>query len=68
VTPDGLGNDPVLNEYAQGCYDGDMQSCDDLYNGSEVDSLYEVYGGTCAGRQPVGNFDTVYCVDAFPGA
>ena len=41
-----------LNQYAQSCYDGDMQACDDLYNESEVDSPYETYGGTCAGRQP----------------
>jgi hypothetical protein len=33
-----------------------------------VDSQYETYGGTCAGRQPVSNSDTVYCIDAFPGA
>ena len=64
--PEGLGDDPVLNEYAQSCYDGDMQACDDLYEESEIDSLYETYGGTCAGRQPVRNSDSVYCTDAFP--
>ena len=67
MTPDGLGDDPVLNQYAQSCYDGDMQACDDLYNESEVDSVYETYGGTCAGRQPTSDSDVVYCVDAFPG-
>ena len=66
VPPDGLGDDPALNQYAQSCYDGDMQACDDLYDGSEVGSRYETYGGTCAGRQPESNLDTVYCTDAFP--
>jgi hypothetical protein len=67
VTPDGLGEDPALDELAQGCYDGDMQACDDLYVQSEADSLYELYGGTCAGRQDVSEADTVFCTDAFPG-
>ncbi|MCW2763771.1 MAG: uncharacterized protein JWR85_3972 [Marmoricola sp.] len=68
VTPDGLGSDPVLNRYAQSCYGGDMAACDQLYKHSGVGSPYEAYGGTCAGRQPVGNSTTVYFVNAFPGA
>ena len=68
VTPDGLGSDPVLNRYAQSCYGGDMAACDQLYKHAGVGSPYEAYGGTCAGRQPVGNSTTVYCVNAFPGA
>jgi hypothetical protein len=44
-----------------------MDACDTLYNESQADSTYETYGGTCAGRQPVGNSDVVYCTDAFPG-
>ncbi|MFL6093914.1 MAG: hypothetical protein ACJ71Y_00525, partial [Blastococcus sp.] len=67
LPPDGLGDDPVLDRYAQSCYDGDMVACDTLYNESEVDSTYETYGGTCAGRQPPGDSDVVYCADAFPG-
>jgi hypothetical protein len=67
VTPDGLGEDPALDQLAQSCYDGDMQACDDLYAQSESDSLYELYGGTCAGRQDVSEVDTVFCTDAFPG-
>jgi hypothetical protein len=67
LTPDGLGDDPVLDQLAQTCYDGDMQACDDLYAQSEADSEYELYGGTCAGRQEVSESDTVYCTDAFPG-
>ena len=65
--PDGLGDDPVLNQYAQSCYDGDMDACDALYNGSKVGSDYETYGGTCGGRQPISNSDVVFCTDAFPG-
>jgi hypothetical protein len=68
VTPDGLGEDPLLDQYAQSCYDGDMQACDDLYAQSEADSPYETYGGTCAGRQDLSISDTVYCTDAFPAA
>jgi hypothetical protein len=67
VTPDDLGDDPALDELAQECYDGDMQACDDLYAQSEADSLYELYGGTCAGRQDVSVSDTEFCTDAFPG-
>jgi hypothetical protein len=65
--PDGLGGDPVLDQYAQSCYAGDMTACDTLYNDSQVGSKYETYGGTCAGRQPISNSDLVYCTDAFPG-
>src|SRR3954468_3512052 len=66
MTPDGLGDDPTLNQYARSCYDGDMQACDERYDQSEIGSDYETYGGTCAGRQPATNSDTVYCTDAFP--
>jgi hypothetical protein len=66
VTPDGLGDDPDLDELAQECYDGDMDSCDRLYEEAELDSLYGLYGGTCAGRQDVSDADTVFCADAFP--
>jgi hypothetical protein len=66
VTPDGLGDDPDLDELAQECYQGDMGSCDDLYEQAEIDSLYGLYGGTCAGRQNVVDADTVFCTTAFP--
>ena len=65
--PEGLGGDPVLDQYAQSCYDGDMAACDLLYDESEVGSDYETYGGTCGGRQPASNSDVVYCTDVFPG-
>ncbi len=66
MPPTGLGDDPVMNAYAQDCYDGDMEACDNLFLESEVDSPYEVYGGTCAGRQPIENASTVFCTAAFP--
>jgi hypothetical protein len=66
--PEGLGDDPVLDQLAQSCYDGDMAACDTLYAQSESDSLYELYGGTCAGRQDVDDLDTVFCTRAFPQA
>jgi hypothetical protein len=48
--PGDLGPDPVLDAYAQGCFTGDLQSCDDLYNTSPPLSDYEEYAATCAGR------------------
>ena len=42
-----------------------MQSCDDLFDGSEAGSDYETYGDTCAGRQPAGTRQ--YCTITFPG-
>ena len=66
VRPDGLGDDPHLDQLAQGCYDGVMQACDDLYQAADTDSLYGLYGGTCAGRQAVSDADTIFCTNAFP--
>ena len=50
VPPGVLGPDPVLDAYAQQCFDGDLQSCDDLYTESPPLSDYEEYGTTCGGR------------------
>jgi hypothetical protein len=50
--PDGLGDDPELNQLADACYQGEMQSCDDLFDSSDFGSDYETYGGSCAGRLP----------------
>ena len=66
--PTGLGDDPVLDRLAQECFDGDMQACDHLYRNSPRGSDYQIYGGTCAGRQPEARARTVYCTDAFPDA
>jgi hypothetical protein len=64
--PDGLGDDATLDDLAQSCFDGDMQSCDDLFLESDVGSAYETYGDTCAGRQPAGTEQ--YCTVTFPDA
>ena len=52
------GPDPVLNSYAQGCFEGDYQSCDNLYYESPPLSDYEEYGATCAGRIKPGSVMT----------
>jgi hypothetical protein len=61
--PVGLGSDPVFDQLARACHDGDMSSCDDLYDRSEVDSAYEEYGDTCAGRRGGGAW--AYCEDVY---
>jgi hypothetical protein len=48
------GADPVLDGYAQRCFEGDYQSCDDLFFESPSRSEYEDYGASCAGRVEVG--------------
>lgn len=63
--PEGLGDDSALDELAQDCFDGDMGACDDLFFAAEVDSTYEQYGDTCAGRQAQGTPNL--CVETFPG-
>jgi hypothetical protein len=65
--PAGLGDDARLDDLAEDCYEGEMEACDDLYRESPRSSAYELYGGTCAGRQPNADANQVYCVDAFPG-
>ena len=59
VEPEDLGPDDVLDEYAQSCFEGDYQSCDDLMYESPPMSQYEKYGATCAGR--VKEFTVPYC-------
>ena len=62
--PDDLGEDPELDALAQDCYDGDMQSCDDLYEEAPAGSEYRTFGDTCAGRQPA--LTQRFCVNTFP--
>ena len=66
MQPTGLGTDPALDAFAQGCYDGDMAACDELYRqtDAEDDPLYREFADTCAGRQPVGTGQ--WCEAAFP--
>lgn len=63
-TPEGLGNDPLLDDLATACYVGDMRACDDLFDESDAGSDYETYGDSCAGRQPPGTL--AYCTETFP--
>jgi hypothetical protein len=48
--PDGLGDDPALDQLADYCYQGYYSDCDTLWSQSRSGSPYEMYGGTCAGR------------------
>ena len=68
MPPEGLGTDPELDALAQSCYAGDMEACDELYGSAESGSAYQVYGDTCAGRQPenTGRFCTLL-EDPVPG-
>jgi hypothetical protein len=50
VAPEDLGPDPVLDGYAQECFGGDLQACDDLMVESPPMSDYEEYAFTCGGR------------------
>ena len=61
--PTGLGDDPALDRLAVACHDGDMSSCDELYDTSDVGSAYETYGDTCAGRREAGAWP--YCTDVY---
>jgi hypothetical protein len=65
VPPDGLGEDPDLDELAQACFDGSMESCDLLFLVAEEGTDYQAYGDTCAGRQAEAS--GALCGTAFPG-
>jgi hypothetical protein len=65
VPPEGLGDDPDLDELAQLCFDGGMESCDLLFGASAEGTPYRSYGDTCAGRQPEGT--QLLCTTVFPG-
>lgn len=66
VPPQDLGNDRALDALAQDCYDGNMTDCDELYDASPAGSPYEVYGDTCAQRQPANT--GLLCTSVFPNA
>ena len=61
VEPGDLGPDPVLDQYAQDCFAGTLQSCDDLLYQSPPLSEYERYAFTCGGR--VKQYDVMSCTD-----
>jgi hypothetical protein len=50
VEPGELGPDPVLDDYAASCFEGDLQACDDLLFESAPLSEYEPYAPSCGGR------------------
>jgi len=41
---------PEFAALAQGCFDGDMAACDELFRTTPIDSVEEAYGETCGGR------------------
>jgi hypothetical protein len=65
VAPGDLGPDPVLDEYAASCFDGSMQSCDDLLYESPPLSEYERYALSCGGR--VEQYAVAACTDLDQG-
>lgn len=50
AVPEMLGSDPVLDGYAQSCFEGDLGACDHLYYESPPMSDHEEYAGTCGSR------------------
>ena len=50
VPPGVLGDDAALDGYAQECFAGTLDACDQLYLESPPFSEYERYGSTCGGR------------------
>lgn len=50
LPPGTLGADPVLDGYAQECFTGTLDACNQAYLASPPLSGYERYGGTCGGR------------------
>ncbi len=76
VPPAG-GADAATDALAMGCYNGDMQACDDLYaataNGSppnptEALQPYFDYAFTCGDRLSEDEVAERYCVDIWPDA
>ena len=76
--PGTLGDDADLDDLAEECFDGDMDSCDELYGDSPSGSDYEVYAVTCGGRLPasagaalldlVSAQGSAFCADAYGNA
>ncbi|MDP5184292.1 hypothetical protein QOZ88_16785 [Blastococcus sp. BMG 814] len=50
VEPADLGPDETLDAYADNCFGGELQACDDLMYESPPLSAYEEYASTCGGR------------------
>lgn len=56
---DDYGSDAELDRLWDGCADGQMEACDDLYRFSPIGSEYERYGDTCGDRNEAAG----WCVD-----
>ncbi len=67
VPPEDLAGDghEQFDLLAQGCYDGDMASCDQLYDGSPAGSEYGNYGNTCGRRIAAADVELRLCTDIF---
>ena len=52
---------------AQACFDGDMTSCDQLFNTTPAGSIDEAYGDTCAGRIEDGQGFDLECATVITG-
>ena len=61
IPPGTLGSDPALDRYAQDCFTGLFDACDELFWHSEPFPLYEHYGITCGGQ--VKPFTVAYCTE-----
>ncbi len=57
------GEDPALDSLWLACQAEDWGACDQLFDDSPVDSVYEAYGGTCGYRTD----GQSYCTDEFGG-
>lgn len=66
--PGELGDDPDLDALADGCFEGDMDDCDQLFGDSPSDSDYEAYAEACGGRLPTNDLGfTLDCAIVFAG-
>ncbi|MCF6745652.1 hypothetical protein E9529_15495 [Blastococcus sp. KM273128] len=61
VAPADLGPDDTLDAYAESCFGGELQACDDLMYESPPLSAYEEYASTCGGR--VKAYTVVACTE-----
>lgn len=66
--PGDLGDDAALDQFADRCFSGDLEACDDLYLESPLGSDYERYGSTCARRNGETYGGCVELYDSAPDA
>jgi len=55
--------DPFIDSLAQGCFEGRMRACDDLYLASFPGDAFEYYGYTCGYRLSYDEVADRYCTD-----